>query len=77
MYNLRNRSFLKEIDFSAQELEHLAVLERAAPGRGLRLHAGRDAEDAGVQLVVAGQVDPAEGALAQQPLHPVAADRLG
>ena len=23
MYNLRNRSFLKEIDFAARELEHL------------------------------------------------------
>jgi ornithine carbamoyltransferase len=26
MYNLRNRSFLKEIDFTAQELEHLLKL---------------------------------------------------
>ena len=29
MYNLRNRSFLKEIDFTAQELEHLLDLSAA------------------------------------------------
>ena len=29
MYNLRNRSFLKEIDFSARELEHLLMLASA------------------------------------------------
>jgi ornithine carbamoyltransferase len=29
MYNLRNRSFLKEIDFSARELEHLLELAAA------------------------------------------------
>src|ERR687884_788569 len=29
MYNLRNRSFLKEIDFSARELEHLLKLAAA------------------------------------------------
>lgn len=29
MYNLRNRSFLKEIDFSARELEHLLTLAAA------------------------------------------------
>jgi ornithine carbamoyltransferase len=29
MYNLRNRSFLKEIDFSARELEHLLKLSAA------------------------------------------------
>jgi ornithine carbamoyltransferase len=29
MYNLRNRSFLKELDFSAAELEHLLGLSRA------------------------------------------------
>jgi len=29
MYNLRNRSFLKEIDFSARELEHLLQLSAA------------------------------------------------
>ena len=26
MYNLRNRSFLKELDFTARELEHLLKL---------------------------------------------------
>jgi ornithine carbamoyltransferase len=29
MYNLRNRSFLKEIDFTARELEHLLKLSAA------------------------------------------------
>ena len=29
MYNLRNRSFLKEIDFTARELEHLLTLSAA------------------------------------------------
>jgi len=29
MYNLRNRSFLKELDFSARELEHLLTLAQA------------------------------------------------
>jgi ornithine carbamoyltransferase len=29
MYNLRNRSFLKEIDFTARELEHLLMLSAA------------------------------------------------
>ena len=29
MYNLRNRSFLKEIDFTARELEHLLTLSEA------------------------------------------------
>jgi ornithine carbamoyltransferase len=29
MYNLRNRSFLKELDFSARELEHLLTLAAA------------------------------------------------
>ena len=29
MYNLRNRSFLKEIDFTARELEHLLKLPAA------------------------------------------------
>ena len=29
MYNLRNRSFLKEIDFTTRELEHLLSLSAA------------------------------------------------
>ena len=29
MYNLRNRSFLKELDFTARELEHLLKLSSA------------------------------------------------
>ena len=29
MYNLRNRSFLKELDFSTREMEHLLELSRA------------------------------------------------
>ena len=33
MYNLRNRSFLKEGDFTARELEHLLRLSAALKAR--------------------------------------------
>ena len=42
MYNLRNRSFLKEIDFTARELEHLLKLVGRAQDGEVRRHRGAD-----------------------------------
>ena len=41
MYNLRNRSFLKEIDFSPEEFRFLLAAVRGAEDRQVRRH--RDA----------------------------------
>jgi ornithine carbamoyltransferase len=38
MYNLRNRSFLKESDFTARELEHLLKLSAALKTVKVRRH---------------------------------------
>ena len=38
MYNLRNRSFLKESDFTARELDHLLRLTAALKARSTPSH---------------------------------------
>ena len=47
MFNLRNRSFLKEIDFEPRELRFLLQLSEAAEDRQVRRHRGQAARRQG------------------------------
>ena len=58
MYNLRNRSFLKEIDFSRDELLHLLALSAGAEDRQVRRQRGAAPDGQGDRADLREDVDP-------------------
>ena len=57
MFNLRNRSFLKEIDFEPRELRFLLQLVRGAEDRQVRRHRGQAARGQGDRADLREDVD--------------------